>query len=201
MFELLWDDANGMFYDYDFAHQRRHAYASATSLYPLWAAHPDDASTRFLSREQAHRLVSNVLRQLEMPGGVAASAPDFFVRNPGLPQRQWDYPNGWAPHQMIAWGALRNAGLDEDAARLTYKWLYTITRNATDYNGTIPEKFDVVKRSHRVFAEYGNVGTSFSYITKEGFGWMNASFQVGLKLLPAPQRTALEALQPPEEVF
>ena len=67
-----------------------------------------------------------------------------------------------------------------------------ITRNATRYNGTIPEKFDVVKRSHAVFSEYGNVGTQFAYITEEGFGWMNASYQAGLKILAPEDRARLD---------
>ena len=87
------------------------------------------------------------------------------------------------------------------AHRLIYRWLYTITRNAADYNGTIPEKIDVVERSHQVFAEYGNVGTQFQYITREGFGWMNASYQVGLHLLPEHLRDNLERLVPPEQIF
>lgn len=97
--------------------------------------------------------------------------------------------------------ALLNYGFDEIAHRLIYSWLYTITRNAVDYNGTVPEKIDVVKRSHEVFAEYGNVGTKFAYITTEGFGWMNASYQVGLNLLPAGLRTDLDRLIPPEWLF
>jgi alpha,alpha-trehalase len=102
---------------------------------------------------------------------------------------------------MLAWQGLIDYGFDDVAHRLIYRWLYTITRNAADYNGTLPEKFDVVNRSHRVFAEYGNVGTEFSYITREGFGWMNASYQVGLKLLPSALRTELQQLVPPEWVF
>jgi hypothetical protein len=52
-----------------------------------------------------------------------------------------------------------------------------LTRSFVDYNGTVPEKYDVVRRSHHVTAEYGNVGTDFAYRTREGFGWMNASYQ------------------------
>ena len=62
-----------------------------------------------------------------------------------------------------------------------------------DYNGTIVEKYDVVARSHAVFAEYGNVGTEFDYIAREGFGWVNASFQVGLSLLNPEERARLES--------
>ncbi len=137
-----------------------------------------------------------------MPGGIAGSTEKS--RGPlseSRPARQWDYPNGWAPHQMLAWEGLINYGFDDIAYRLIYRWLYTITRNANDYNGTVPEKFDVVARSHHVFAEYGNVGTKFAYITREGFGWVNASYQVGLKRLPLESRRKLEQLIPPEWLF
>ena len=66
----------------------------------------------------------------------------------------------------------------DDAQRLAYRWLFMITRSFVDFNGTVPEKYDVVARTHRVAVEYGNVGTVFAYVTREGFGWMNASYQV-----------------------
>ena len=102
---------------------------------------------------------------------------------------------------MLAWSGLLNYGYRGVAQRLSYRWLYTITRNAVDYNGTVPEKLDVVKRSHRVFAEYGNVGTVFEYIPMEGFGWMNASYQVGLAYLSHDMRGRLNSLIPPEWLF
>ncbi|MCH7501301.1 MAG: trehalase [Nitrospinae bacterium] len=199
---LLWDEREGMFFDFDLIKRTRHKYVSATTFYPLWAWHKDDPETRLVTQEQAERLVANALPLLEMPGGVAASSEES--RGPLTrfrTARQWDYPNGWAPHQMLIWRGLLNHGFDEIAHRLIYRWLYTITQNAKDYNGTVPEKLDMVSRSHKVFAEYGNVGTKFAYITKEGFGWMNASYQVGLKLLPQDLRAHLERLVPPEWLF
>jgi alpha,alpha-trehalase len=92
---------------------------------------------------------------------------------------------------MLAWVGLEAHGFQEDAERLTFAWLYTLLTNVVDYNGTIPEKYDVVERTHAVFSEYGNVGTEFDYIASEGFGWMNASFQVGVKRLPAAERQRL----------
>jgi len=200
--EVLWDEGQGMFFDYDLVKKRRYPYVSATTLYPLWACHADDPATRILTKDQARRLVASALSRLEMPGGVAASSERS--RGPlssTRPARQWDYPNGWPPHQILIWEGLRKYGFEETAQRLAYRWLYTITRNAVDYNGTIPEKLDVVKRSHRVFAEYGNVGTKFSYITREGFGWMNASYQVGLGILPKELVDSLDRLIPPEWIF
>lgn len=194
MNQYLWDSEHGLFLDYDLATERRKAYITPAVLYPLWAG--------LATPEQAESIVTTAIPALEMSGGLAGSTRKSRGElSETRPARQWDYPYGWAPHQMLAWQGLMNYGFDDVAHRLIYRWLYTITRNAADYNGTIPEKFDVVGRSHRVFAEYGNVGTKFAYITTEGFGWMNASYQVGLKLLPLDLRNKLEQLIPPEWVF
>ena len=194
MTQLLWDKEAGMFFDYDFVNKKRYAFVSATTFYPLWA--------KVATKEQAEALVNKALPLLEMPGGIAGSSEKSagFI-SVTRPARQWDYPNGWVPHQMLAWTGLLNYGYETVAQRLIYRWLFTITRNAVDYNGTVPEKMDVVKRSHEVFAEYGNVGTEFEHITTEGFGWMNASYQVGLKYLSPDLRTRLNGLFPPEWLF
>ena len=76
-----------------------------------------------------------------------------------------------------------------------------ITKNACDYNGTVPEKYNVVSCSHKVFAEYGNQGTNFEYITREGFGWMNASFQLGMQLLNNDLKVKLNNLIAPKLLF
>ena len=199
MLRYLWDAKRSMFFDYDLAKKRRREYISATTFYPLWAWHADDPGRRLLNPAQAKRLLTAALPHLETAGGVLASAESS--RGPisdDRPLRQWDYPHGWPPHQMLVWRGLLNYGESATAHRLIYRWLYAITRNAVDYHGTVPEKLDVVKRSHQVFAEYGNVGTKFAYITREGFGWMNASYQVGLGLLPTRLRAQLEQLVPPE---
>ncbi|MGA1867205.1 MAG: trehalase family glycosidase [bacterium] len=194
MNKYLWDKEQGLFLDYDLVNKHRKVYFNAAAFYPLWAGVAD--------KDQAESIIKNAIPRLEMPGGIVASTEKSRgMLSDSRPERQWDYPNGWAPHQMLTWQGLINYGFDNVAYRLIYRWLYTITRNAHDYNGTVPEKYDVVNRSHHVFAEYGNVGTKFSYITREGFGWMNASYQVGLQLLPSELRGKLEQLIPPEWIF
>ncbi len=193
MLHSLWNPEANVFFDYDVDEGRQTGYMSATTLYPLWAG--------IVSDEMAARIIQTALPQLEMPGGLAGSTE--LSRGPISPQRplrQWDYPYGWSPHQMLAWEGLVRYGFLTDARRLAYRWLYTIVANAASYQGTVPEKFDVVRRSHQVFAEYGNVGTTFSYITREGFGWTNASVLVGLSLLTPQQRDLLNDLVPPEGV-
>jgi alpha,alpha-trehalase len=154
-----------------------------------------------LLRQSGSRLVRSSLPLLEKPGGIVGSTEESRGSvSPTRPLSQWAYPFGWAPHQMLVWTGLMRYGFAKEARRCAYRWLYTITANAADYNGTVPEKFDVVARTHQVFAEYGYVGTKFAYITREGFGWTNASFLIGLSLLDPRHRALLNNLVPPEGV-
>ena len=154
------------------------------------------------TKEQAQNIVKNAIPLLLEKGGIAGSTKESRgLISDERPARQWDYPNGWAPHQMLIWKGLLNYDFQEETQELIYRWLYMITKNAVDYNGTIPEKYDVVEATHKVFAEYGNVGTDFEYITQEGFGWMNASYQYGLSLLQNNFRISLNNLTSPEKLF
>lgn len=97
----------------------------------------------------------------------------------------------------MAWKGLENYGYTEDARRVAYRWLYTLTKAFFDFNGVIPEKFDIVNMTHKVDVEYGNVGSDFKYVVKEGFGWMNTSFQIGLNMMSRKWRRALGTLTTP----
>jgi alpha,alpha-trehalase len=70
-----------------------------------------------------------------------------------------------------------------------------------DFNGVVPEKFDIVNMTHKVQVEYGNVGVDFKFVPREGFGWMNASYQVGLSYMDRGLRRALGAVMDPNKVF
>jgi alpha,alpha-trehalase len=194
MNELMWDDADNLFYDYNLVSNSKRKYQAATNFFPLWA--------KVATKEQARKLKDKLLSDLKAKGGILASSKfstESFATNEV--ERQWDYPNGWAPHQMLLWKGLLNYGYEKEAQELAYRWLWMITKNAVDYNGTIPEKYDVVKCSHKVYAEYGNVGTDFEYITPAGFGWMNASYQYGLTLLNPELVQNLDKLVDPDELF
>lgn len=191
---LMWDQEKGGYYDYNFATQSRTDFESATNYIPLWAG--------LASAEQAEAMLSRLNETLVEHCGIASTGKgsvEKYALNDI--QRQWDYPNGWAPHQMMIWSGLQRYGYEKEAEELVYRWLWMITRNAVDYNGTIPEKYDVVACTHKVYAEYGNVGTEFDYITTSGFGWMNASYQLGLDIISEDLRSKLDELVPPEEVF
>ncbi|WP_405208290.1 trehalase family glycosidase [Aquimarina sp. LLG6339-5] len=193
MNDLLWDEEKKVYYDYNFLSKTQQKIESATNYYPLWAG--------LSSKDQAASLVESLFNNLVQKGGVAATTDISNKEDPNAPQRQWDYPNGWAPHQMMIWRGLINYGYEKEAQELVYRWLWMITKNAVNYNGTIPEKYDVVKCTHKVYAEYGNVGTEFDYITPSGFGWMNASYQLGLNILDEKLKSQLDQLVDPNDIF
>ena len=85
-------------------------------------------------------------------------------------QSQWDYPHGWAPHQIMAWDGLRRYGYHQDASRLAYKWLSTILKVFVHYNGAVVEKYDVTRPNdpHQVETEYPNQGFTYQAYVKEG---------------------------------
>jgi alpha,alpha-trehalase len=182
MIELMYDQKTGLFFDFDMKNLKHSDYISATTFYPLWA--------HLVDKPMAEKVMHAGLANLLEAGGISATARvslEKYGHKPG--ERQWEYPNGWAPHQILAWQGLRNYGFINESHDLINRWVTMISDNARDYNGTVPEKFDVVARSHAVFSEYGNVGTKFNYITREGFGWMNASFELG-RMYEARDRSA-----------
>jgi alpha,alpha-trehalase len=192
--ELCWNEDASMYFDYDFVNHKQFPFEAATTFFPLWAGLCDE--------HQAKKLVEIALPQFVKTGGITGSTTASITNAPKeAPQRQWDYPFGWAPHQMLLWEGLINYNYLDKAQEMVYRWLWLITRNAVDYNGTIPEKFDLEISSHKVFAEYGNVGTEFDYIAKEGFGWVNASYQYGLQILNEELKQKLGALVSPDDIF
>lgn len=191
---LMWNEQAGTFFDYNFEAGQQTGYDSVTAFWPLWAG--------ICTAAQVDALLDRTLPRFEAAGGLvsgtrASRGPTSITR----PSRQWDYPLGWPPHQLLAWPAI-SAHRPLVARRLAYRWLYMLTRAFVDYNGVVPEKFDVVHLRHRLDElEYGNQGTGFQRVPTEGFGWMNASYLVGLEYLEQRERRALGALIPPETVF
>lgn len=190
----LWNAAQGLYFDYNLETKKQSSFIAATTLTPLWA--------NMCSKQQAEKLVKKAIPLLKEKGGIAGCTKESRGKiSVDRPQRQWDYPFGWAPHQMLIWKGLLNYGYDTEAQELIYRWLFMMIKNAVDYNGVISEKYDVVDATHKVFAEYGNVGTNFEYIPNGGFGWTNASLKLGLELLDDKYINSLNSLTYPELIF
>ncbi|KAL6246130.1 alpha,alpha-trehalase nth1 [Rhinocladiella similis] len=191
MDKYLWNEAKGMYFDYDTVNKKRTEYESATTFWAMWAV--------CASPRQAAALVLNALPKFDCFGGLV-SGTEASRGEVGLdrPNRQWDYPYGWAPQQILAWGGLIKYGYIEEAQRLAYKWLYMVTKAFVDFNGVVVEKYNVTREldPHKVEAEYGNQGADFKGVPREGFGWVNASYVYGLSFIPMHMKRALGTLTP-----
>lgn len=191
--KYLWNEKAGMYFDYNTKAEVQSTYESATTFWPMWS--------KLASDGQARRLIKDALPKFEMFGGLVSGTEESRGKI-GLdrPNRQWDFPYGWAPQQMLAWDGMLNYGYTDICQRLVYRWLYMIIKAFVDYNGVVVEKYDVTNAgdSHRVDAEYGNQGLDFKGVATEGFGWVNASYSYGLSKLSNRSRRILGALTPPD---
>lgn len=163
MDKYMWNEAKGMFFDYDTVKKEQTSYESATTFWTMWAG--------VASPRQAAALVLNALPKFEAYGGLV-SGTEESRGEVGLhrPNRQWDYPFGWAPQQILAWGGFLNYGYVDEAQRLAYKWLHMVTKAFVDFNGVVVEKYNVTREfdPHKVEAEYGNQGADFKGVPREG---------------------------------
>jgi alpha,alpha-trehalase len=151
---LMWDERDGLYYDYNFAEKRFRRYPFVTTFYPLWAGIAD--------RKQAARVVAN-LNRFERAGGLQTSD--------NASGSQWDAPFGWGNLQMIAVKGLRRYGYAREADRIAVNFLSMILKDFLEHN-TIVEKYDVVRRSSQL-----GEGIKFGYAANQiGFGWTNAAF-------------------------
>jgi len=163
MDKYMWNEEKGMYFDYNTVTKEAHKYESATTFWPMWAG--------VATPRQAAVLVNEALPRLEVLGGLVSSTEESRGKV-GLdrPMRQWDYPFGWAPHQMLAWVGLLRYGFEEETQRLAYRWCHMVTKAFVDFNGVVVEKYDVTRPidPHRVTAEYGNQGADFKGVPREG---------------------------------
>jgi alpha,alpha-trehalase len=169
---LLWDEREGLYFDYNFVVGEARRYPFVTTFYPLWAG--------LATRRQAARVVRNLARFFERPGGLQTSGERTGS--------QWDAPYGWAPMQLVAVGGLRRYGFREEADRVSVNFLSLVLKEFVEHNAIV-EKYDVERRSSALGA-----GLRFGYSSNEiGFGWTNAAFtELYAQLPPARRAQVLE---------
>lgn len=123
---VLWDDTNGVWFDYDLVNHKLRPYFAPTNLSPLWFDCFDESNKSIIARKILKYIESTSIDLF--PGGV----PNTFSQT----GEQWDYPNVWAPMQYIITEALRKLD-DKDASELADRWTTRWTRsNFIAYNKT-----------------------------------------------------------------
>jgi alpha,alpha-trehalase len=174
MQKYLWDEQQGLFFDYNFESGQNSTYRYATTFYPLWAG---------LATDTQAAAVMKKLSAFEKAGGIAMSERET--------EGQWDYPFGWAPIQLVAVEGMRRYRYNADADRASVEFLSMLLENF-ERDKTIREKYNVVTRSSETKVK---AGYSANVI---GFGWTNATFIELLRALP-PEKIRKVAQEIPSE--
>ena len=153
--DVLWDEAVGLWVDYDVTSGERTSDFYASSVVALWSglAHGNK------SREEHVFCKLRSAKVLGFPGGLPTS-----MEQSG---QQWDFPNAWPPLQhmfIVALAQSRSTFLQNEARKRALSW---VRSNWIGY----------VKTNH-MFEKYvvtseGNTGGGGEYKPQVGFGWTN----------------------------
>ncbi|MEO1389894.1 MAG: trehalase family glycosidase [Cyanobacteria bacterium J06634_6] len=162
----MWDDKQGLYFDYHLTTNQRSQYEFASTFYPLWVG--------IASPAQAKQVAFN-LTKFEAPGGVRTSTVTSG--------NQWDDPFGWAPLQLIAIEGLHRYGYTFESERLARRFISMLVEDF-ERSGSLVEKYNLNTRSSRV-----SDGIQYGYSSNEiGFGWTNGVLLSLLDLLNLQRR-------------
>ncbi|KAF5284958.1 hypothetical protein FQA39_LY16913 [Lamprigera yunnana] len=151
--EVLWNDQDSVWYDYDIDLSRPRKKFYPSNLTPLWSMCFDEAESHQLGVSAVKYLRKNDI--LDYTGGVPTSRDETG--------QQWDFPNAWAPLLDIVISGLETTGSPtalEEANVLAKRW---INSNIIGYRqtGAMFEKYNAI-----VPGKYGSGG---EYEVQSGF--------------------------------
>lgn len=122
---FCWNEAQGLFYDFDLRQRQQYHYPTLAAYYPLY--------TGLATTAQARQLVKN-LSMFEEPWGLMASA----VEGPRL----MDAPFGTAPLHWVVLEGLKRYGYEHEAQRIAQKWIGLCTESF-EKHGRFFERYNV----------------------------------------------------------
>lgn len=128
LMKYCWNDADGYFYDYDYAAQQQTNVVSIAGIYPLFFEMVDS--------KQAKRAIAKLESQLLKAGGVSSTNSETGLH--------WDAPFGKATFQWIAYKALKNYKEDALADQIKERWINS-QKKIFEKNETLPEFTPVMK--------------------------------------------------------
>ncbi len=128
-------DENGCFRDYNYVSGKLSNDFSCASVFPLTCGLADE--------KNAADFVAQ-LGRLETEYGLLANEKNEFEGT-----YQWGYPNGWAPHQVMAIDGLDKYGYKTEAIRVAEKYI-KVADKVFAATGEMWEKYNVVEGSDNV---------------------------------------------------
>ncbi|WP_017731704.1 alpha,alpha-trehalase TreF [Nafulsella turpanensis] len=144
----LWSEEKQFYVDYDFVAEKINPTLTLAAVYPLYQGLASEEHARLV----AQKLQSDFLKE----GGLVTSLVESG--------QQWDYPNGWAPLQWMAFKGLEGYDMQELSQEISTRWL-RINRKVFLETGKMMEKYNVVN-----ITQSGGGG---EYPLQDGFGWTN----------------------------
>lgn len=152
--ETLWDETDGIWYDRNLKTGDVSRQFAASNFTPLWTKSFDDSKkTEIASRMMDYYTNLNLWK---FKGGIPTTMC--------FSGEQWDWPNSWAPLQLITSEGFREIGLPAVAFGIANNW---VNNNYVGYlkHNVMFEKYDCRRP--------GMTGFGGEYVEQEGFGWSN----------------------------
>jgi alpha,alpha-trehalase len=151
--KYMWSNELEFFIDYNFIEKKPTNRLTLAGLFPLWL----NVSTT----DQAKKVARQVESLFLYDGGVVTTLSKQSTQ-------QWDYPNGWAPLQYVAYrGLLQTPGYESLARTIRQRWMSQNERVFKE-TGKMMEKYDVV--------DINKQAGGGEYKTQDGFGWTNGVY-------------------------
>lgn len=149
MKEFMWSDEKNMYLDRNFITGEFSSVISAASLYPFFVKLSTD-------KENA----KSIFERLILKYGISACADGESVNG-----FQWDYPNIWPPVQHIAYEAMNNCGLVNEAEEIKNIYIKLI-ETCFEKTGKLWEKYNGIT---------GNVANE-DYDAPSMMGWTSGVY-------------------------
>lgn len=155
---FLYDEEEGMWFDYDRKLNKPRKEFFASNIFPLW-------TESYPLGERKQEVIEKALSYMRRKGVL--SYPGGFPTSLSHSQEQWDFPNGWAPLQHVVIEGLEKTEHPEAislAAGLAKSWM----RN----NYLTWRRYDAMYEKYST-SEVGYPGGGGEYRVVDGFGWTN----------------------------
>ena len=154
----MWNEAEGLYFDYHIQCQAQTEIKSLASTLPLF--------TKLATQQQAEKVCQQLLSGFLVEGGLLTTQ--------STSPQQWDSPNGWAPLHWFAVQGLKNYDLHQAVQQIMTHWLTTVENYYTS-NNSMMEKYNLLQPEQQA--------SGGEYQVQHGFGWTNGVTQAFYHLL------------------
>ncbi|CAH1391066.1 unnamed protein product [Nezara viridula] len=156
MTEVLWNDEEGIWLDYDILNEKPRNYFYVSNFVPFWT------NSHTFTPTQAATLATNYINKIKLDQYIGGTPSSLEFSG-----EQWDFPNAWPPLQAFFIQGLDNIGTKKTsdlALHYALKYAQSNYKGFQDF-GLMFEKYDALVK--------GRSGSGGEYEGQSGFGWTN----------------------------